>query len=354
MRGLARALLFVLLAISAFATWRAGLAVARDPLLRPLIEASGDEIVAATDRMMASEATPARLAALITRRLAETPRNWIALDALQDVAVERRVTLPSAITRALAEARATDDSLWAQVGGCAACAWDIAQCGLAQAFVCKAPILLTPVEDVRGIVKAGVDYGTGAEIDQLDLGLSVLGLSATALVVVSGGSSGGVKAGTAVVKLARGMDLLSPRLTGTFLDALRRGVDWAALPGVRNGDDLARLVRRDVVAPVMAITADLGRTTEALGPARALHLLPLVDDAADARRLARASEALGPRLVGRAEVLGKARLFRATLRVGSVATELVAGIVGLFVGLGASLAGMIQRVVLRGLRRMIR
>ncbi|MES2143633.1 MAG: hypothetical protein V4516_04585, partial [Pseudomonadota bacterium] len=288
------------MAASAFATWRAGLAVLRDPALRPMVEAGADRIIAATDRMMAAEATSDRMALLITARLAEDPRNWVALDALDEVVAERGMVLPPDVVAAMSTAKAKDDSLTAQLGGCAACAWDIAQCSLSQAFVCKAPILMTPVEDVRGIVKAGVDYSTGAGVDQLDLGLSVLGLSATALVIISGGTSGGIKAGTVLVRLARGMDLLSPRLTGRLVDALRRGIDWAALPAMRSSDDVARLIRGDLLAPVASIASDLARISDAIGPARTLHLLPLVDDAADARGIARAAEALGPKIVGQA------------------------------------------------------
>lgn len=354
MRGLARALLLLLVAASAFATWRAGLIVAHDPALRPMVEAGADQIIAATDRMIAAEATPDRISTLIAARLAEDPRNWVALDALNEVAGERRIVLPADTSAAFTAAKAEDDSLTAQLGGCAACAWDIAHCSLSQAFVCKAPILLTPVEDLRGIVKAGIDYSTGVEVDQLDLGLSVLGLSATALVIVSGGSSGAVKAGTALVRLARGMDLLSPRLTGRLVNALRRGIDWAGLPAVRGSDDLVRLIRADVLTPVASVASDLGRTSDAIGPARTLHLLPLVDDAVDARGIARAAEALGPRVVGRAEVLGKARLLRATVRVGSVATELVSGIVGLVTAMGMAVAGMVHSLLLHSLRRMVR
>jgi hypothetical protein len=354
MRGLARALLLVLVAVSSFATWRAGLAVMRDPALRPMIEASADQIIATTDQVMATEATPVRLTARIAARLTETPRNWVAIDALREVSAERDIRLPADLTEAIGAAQDIDNGVLARLGGCAACAWDIGQCGLSQALVCKAPILMTPVEDLRGIIKAGVDYSTGAEIDQLDLGLSVVGLSATALVLVSGGTSGTIKAGTALARLARGMRLLSPRLTLVLTTALRRGIDWAALPAVRGSDDLVALVRAEELAPLVAIASDLGRTADAAGATRALHLLPLVEDAADARTLARASKALGPRVVGRADILGKARLFRATVRVGSVATELVSGIVGLFVGLGTLIAGMVQSALLRGLRRMAR
>lgn len=354
MQGLVRALLLVLIASSVFATGRAGLEVARDPLLRPMAEATADQIVAATDQLLTAEATPPRLTARIAARLTETPRNWVAIDALQELAAERAVLLPADLRDAIAAAQSTDNDVWARLGGCAACAWDIGQCGLSQALVCKAPILMTPVEDLRGIVKAGVDYSMGVEVDQLDLGLSVVGLSATVLVVASGGTSATIKAGTALVRLARGMRLLSPGLTKVLLNGIRRGIDWTALPAMRGSDDLAAVLRMDELAPIAAIADDLGRTASSAGAVRALHVLPLVDDAADARHLARAAEALGPRLVGRAEVLGKARLFRATVRVGKVATELVSGIVGMLVGLGTLVAGMIQSMLLRGLQRLVR
>jgi hypothetical protein len=353
-RGIARSLLLVLILGSAFLTGASARAVLRDPLLHPLIAATADQITAATDRMMATEATPEHLASLIDLRLHEEPHNWVALDALNEVAAEQGVVFAPDLEQAVKTARALDEGWFAQIGGCAACAWDIARCSLSQAMVCKAPILLTPVEDLRGVIKAGVDYSTGNDIDQLDLGLSVVGLSATALVVVSGGATGALKGGAALVRLARGMNLLSPRLSALLVDTLRGAIDWAAIPAVRSSDDLVRTVRMGAIAPAVVIAGDLGRMTETIGPVRALHLLPMVDDAADARALTRATEALGARVVGRAEVLGKARLFRATVRTGSVAATLVSGLVGLLVGLGMVLSGLVQTAMMRGLRRLAR
>lgn len=83
----------------------------------------------------------------------------------------------------------------------------------------------------------------------------------------------------------------------------------------------------------------------------ALHLLPLVDDAADADKLARAAKSLGPKLVGRAEVLGKARLFRATLRITQTLWFLASGFVGLALSLAGLLGGMVHQRALRRLRR---
>lgn len=346
MRYLARLLLLLALIASLTVTLRTGWQIMSNPALTPLIDRTAAEIVAATDRMMAREATPDRLGTLIAARLAEDPRNWVALQALADEAAARGIPLPPAYDAAWNE----DQGLMALSGDCLACIWDIAACSLSTALICKAPILLTPVEDLRGVVKAGADYSMGQPIDRLDLGLSVVGLGATAAILASGGSSGVLKAGTATIKLARGMGRLSPRLTRTMTAAVTDGIRWADLPGVRGTDDLARVIRADALAPLAGIARDLGRVAEATGPARALHLLPLVDDATDARRLASVSEAVGPRAVAQAEVLGKSRLLRAAVRVSDTALGLMAGLVGAMISAALMLGGWLQTLILRRLR----
>jgi len=342
-RGLYRLGLLILILASAGLTYRSITTLAANPALGPLIERGADEIAALTDRMMAEEATPQRLADLLATRLGEDPRNWVALQAIAELYTERGLVLPDSY----AAAWDADSGLLAQTGSCLSCVWDIATCSLTTALLCKAPILLTPVEDLRGITKAGIDYTSGAEVDRLDLGLSVVGLSATVLIVASGGTSATVKAGTAVVRLARGMRLLTPRLTARLAGAFTDGIRWADLPAVRSFDDLPALVRAEALAPVTATFADLGRTRDILGTSQTLHLLPLVDDAADARALARVSEALGGRTVSRVEVLGKSRLFRATLRISNTATELAAGFAGIVAGIAAAIAHMIQTLMFR-------
>jgi hypothetical protein len=347
MSGAYRLILLFLLLGSAGLGYRSVEAILANPALTPIVDRTADEIVTLTDRMVADEATPERLNELLTLRLAEQPRNWVALEALSDLYAERGLPLPATYQTAWDE----DSGIVAQTGSCLSCAWDIGTCSLSTALLCKAPILLTPVEDLRGLTKAGVDYASGTEVDRLDLGLSVVGLSATALIVASGGTSGTLKAGTALVRLAKGMRLLSPRLTARTTAALTDGIRWADIPAVRGVDDLPALLRADALAPVAATLADLGRTQDALGTTRTLHLLPLVDDAADARTLARVSEALGPGTVSRVEVLGKSRLFRASVRLSNTALELTAGIVGLLAGIGAAVANLIQSLLFRQLRR---
>lgn len=348
MRRFIRLLLGMAVVASAFVTLHSARQVAANPALTPLIERSLDEIIAATDRLMARNATEAHLSQLIATRLAESPRNWVALQALHDEATARGFATPADYDAA----RQADSGVVAATGDCLSCIWDIATCSLSTALICKAPILLTPIEDLRGLAQAGADYASGTPIDQLDLGLSVIGLGATAAIVATGGTSATLKAGTATLRLARGMGRMSPRLARQLGTAFADGIRWSDLPGVRSGDDLSRLIRADVLRPVAATLSDLGRVAGAAGPVHALHLLPLVDDAADARHLANAAEALGPRTVRQAEVLGKTRLLRATLRISNLGMTLILGLSGLMLSVAALLGSLAQSWLLRALRRI--
>jgi len=353
-RGLTRLILLLVLAGSLAGTSLTAARIASDPLLAPFVEASKDQIAAATERMLITAATPETLSAHIANRLAESPRNWLALDALVDLAYERKISLPSALNAAVQTAREDDHSYYATVTSCATCAYDPAQRSLSEVMICQAPIALTPIGDIAGITRAGVAYASGDEVDQIDLALSVVGLGATAAILASGGSSGVVKAGASLAKLARKMDRLSPRLVEMAIDAARAGVNWAALPAVRSLDDLTAAIRTEAFLPLTNTLTDLSRLNTATDATTALHLLPMVDDANDARRLANAAEALGPKLVGRAEVLGKARLFRATLRFSETAWALGAGLVGLMLSTATLISGVIQHALIKRLRRSIK
>ncbi|MFN3845122.1 MAG: hypothetical protein ACK4RZ_04745 [Paracoccaceae bacterium] len=350
MKKLMHIVLLVLLGVSVVVTVRSAGQVAHNPAIAPLIDRSAAEILAITDRMMAREATPERLASLIERRLTEDPRNWVALKALAEVALERGQSLPPAYVAAWAE----DSGFAATTGDCLRCVWDISTCSLSLALICKAPILLTPVEDLRGVIKAGTDYSLGQPIDQLDFGLSVLGLGATGVIMMTGGTSVTVKAGTATIRLARGMGRLSPTLTRNLTVAMTDAIRWTDLPKLRGLDDLPTVLRSDALRPIASTLTDLGRIADAAGPVPALHLLPLIDDATDARRLANVAESLGPRTVGRAEVLGKSRLLRATVRFSDVAISLIVGLIGTLMSIALMVAATMQTLVVRWMRNRLR
>ncbi len=321
-----------------------------DPALSPYRDAAVDEVEAAVNRHLATLA-PDTIPARMTARLAESPRNWIALDALDALATERGQTLPPDLRAALDAARAEDTGFFANAANCAACAYDPAVCALSNVFLCHAPIALTPIGDAAAITRAAIDYMAGEDVDRIDVTLAIVGLGATVTVVATGGTSLVAKAGASGLKLARNMGRLSPRLNAMLARAATDGVDWIALRRAGSVDDIAASLRADAFAPVVRIAADLERVRVATDTTTALHLLPLVDDATDATRLARAAETLGPRVIARAEVLGKARLLRATVRITGTAYALTAGMVGLLLSAALLIGNALQSRLFAALRR---
>ena len=98
--------------------------IAGDPLLRPMVDASIAEIAATSDRMMARETSPERIAARLTELLAQTPRNWLAIQAVEGVAADRGMPLPADLTAQRNQMWDDDSGMIAAVGSCMTCVWD--------------------------------------------------------------------------------------------------------------------------------------------------------------------------------------------------------------------------------------
>lgn len=353
-RALARAGLAALLVASLLLSIPALRAIAADPALRPVIDRGADELRAATDRAMAAEATPDRLAALIETRLAEDPRNWLVLDALMGVVAERALPLPGDLATRVATARAADTGFLATAGSCLACTISLEDCPLTQILLCNAPVTLSPAGDVIGLGRQGWNYATGAEVDDLDLALSALGLGATSVALLSGGSSVTVKLGASTLRLARKAGVMTKGLTGVLTRSAAEAVDLAALRRAGSLDDLGAAFRPAALAPLGDLFTSLSRLNRSLGPTETLHLLRHVDDPADAARLARSAEALGPRTLGRIEVLGKTRLFRLGLRLSDTALRLWSALAGLLLALTGMATATAHATGQRLLRLLLR
>lgn len=350
LRRWTRYLLTMVLAGSLVLTLLSATRIALDPTLTPLREASLAEVTATVERELA-RMSPGTIPGRITTHLAAEPRDWVVLQTLYDLTEELGQPLPPEVAAAYEAAWTEDSGFWANAANCAACILDPAVCTLSNFLMCQAPIVLTPIGDLATILDAGIDYMAGDEVDRIAVALSIVGLGATATVVASGGTSAAAKLGASGMKLARGMGRLSPRLTALVTRAATDGVDWIALRRARSVDDVALSLRADAFAPLVTIAADLDRIRIASDAATALHLLPLIDDANDARRLARATEALGPRVIAKSEVLGKARLLRATVRVTGIGYALISGMVGLILSIAVLLAGAFQSRLFAALRR---
>lgn len=315
-----------------------------------LVERSTEQMQAAYDRALAHSATPERLGALIGERLAESPRNWVALGGLMDLALEQGVPLPENVQTAYALAHAQDFGAYARAQSCLACAYDLRACGMGAELGCGIGVNLTVLGDLISLGRESGAWARGQEVDQLDVTLSFIGVGATGLVLVSGGSSLSVKAGAGMMKVAHRMGRLTPGVRRLYQRAFREGVDWARVPAIRNADDLASVARMDALNPAIEMTGHLGALQARLGTQGALHMVGSVENVTDARRVLRASDALGPRSVGALEVLGKSRFLRVGLRLADTLREALAGLMAAFV----AACGLIWNHLLRRLRKRVK
>ncbi|WP_112310859.1 hypothetical protein [Pseudogemmobacter bohemicus] len=202
---------------------------------------------------------------------------------------------------------------------------------------------------------AGLDWARGEEVDYFSAGLSVIGLGSTAATVATGGTSYTIKIGASVLKLARKLTLLSPRLIGILTDAARRGIRWNEVAKFDTLSDQGRILRPGVFRPFLAVSSDLGRMNARLGARGTLHMMRFVDGPAESSRIAIAAERMGMCSIAAMAVLGKSRFMKATLRWGDEVIGVIAGLVSfltaLTLGLFAGLIGGGEDAFLRRLAK---
>lgn len=349
-RGLARLLLTGLMIASLAVSATNLSALAKAPVGAAFVARGTAGIAAATEHALAVHATPAAVAARLDALLAEAPRNWLAIDAVTALAAERGIALPADLLNRRAEAWDEDSGLRTVAVACLQCIRDAATCDMTLVLMCRAPIELSAVGDLTGVVRGGLDYVAGREVDEVEVILSVIGLTALALAASSGGGSLTVKAGASFAKLAKSMKRLPDAITRPLIRSFREGVAWDGISQVRRLDDLVGLLRVDVMRPAARIAEDAGQMIGKTSVRDGLHLMKYVDDPADLSRMARASDALGPRMVGTIEVLGKSRVMRLTMRMADEVWLIFSGLIG---ALAAALA-LLQSLIFSALSRRLR
>lgn len=336
--------------------WRLD-SLSRDPAFAMLVDASSDRIAARLDRMAAEGITQPAYDAKMRVLLDAEPRNWLAIEAVEEAAsAEGLVQSPDiAARRALADA--ADHGLLATGGKCAACMWDPKACDFSAILWCRAPVDLTPVGDIAGVVRESGNYALGKDVDMFDLTLSAVGLGAEILIPLTFGTSGSVKIGATLLRTGRHMGAVTPAMARFIARTGREAINWNILAATRLGrlsDDLPRAVNPGRLRPLMTLAETTGDLRGTLGLRRTLHVLRFADDPVEAARLARAVEAGGARTVGRLEFLGKSRIFRATLRYADEVVALAVAAFGLATTLLLLVGNLVLNMVLRRLRRGVK
>lgn len=324
------------------ATWGAtGWTLSQHPFAQPVVARGAEAAQAALDRAVARQASADWLAAELAAALSAGDAQDAEL--LLEIAGARGIALPEDLRTSALDLTGADAGLAGQAHDCAACAWDIAACKtLAQIGACALTVELTPLGDVNALRRNGAAWLAGREVDDLEVGLAVLGLAATGTIVVTGGSSATVKAGATLARMARRAGALSPRLVAGLSDAARGVVLWDRVPAVLAGAPAQTALDTARRARLAAAAADVGRIARATSPAQTLAILRHADTPADLARLARLSETAGGETRAALRVLGPARAYRALDRLSApfLAALGLLGLVAAQIGglLGALLA----------------
>ncbi|NVO16509.1 MAG: hypothetical protein HXX10_20980 [Rhodoplanes sp.] len=156
--------------------------------------------------------------------------------------------------------------------------------------------------DVRDAVREGTRLASGAEADELVLGLACVGLAVTAGTYVSLGVAAPARAGVSLVKAAwktgkmgAGLAMWTARSLRGVVDvaAARRAVAGGWLQPAAAARGLREAVKLEKAEPLVDLVRDAGRVQAKAGTRAALDGLKLAEGPKDLARVAKIAEKNG-------------------------------------------------------------
>lgn len=301
-----------------------GWLLSRNPFAAPFIDRSLTEARFAIEAAVAARATPDWLIPQLSAAL-ETG-DMQRLDLLAALAQDQDTPLPEDLAARITEVQAARSGLWAQLSDCGTCMTDMAACPSLRLMVaCTMPFELSPAGDAAALIRQSRNYVSGDEVDEVEAALAGIGIAATAAGLLTMGGSLTVKGAATTLRVARRADALSPGMNRALMAAARGPAPAEALGGMAQ---------------------DLRRISRASSTPEALSVLRHADSAEDLTRLARFSEAAGPKTGRALEVLGNADSLRLLRRLGDLAMAAV-GMIALVLGQIAALLGALAQLFLR-------
>jgi len=296
------------------------------------VDRSSDAIEASIEAEIARNVTPEMVEKRLRERLNEDKRNWVVIESVREMAEVRNITLPHDLLVEYDQAYEEDHDTWENMENCAACLWDVKNCDLSPELICQGVAALSPVGDLTAIIRQSGNYVSGKSVDEFELVLSAVGLGAVIVIPLTGGTSWTVKSGAAMAKIARRMDLTSPKLIRSMRKTLQEATESKTTSNTtlaKLKDKYSKSSRSGSVTPIIDTLNSFARMKESAGLLAALHLIRYVDNSLDARKLARIAEVQKKGTVGVVELLGKNRTLRAAMRYSDEIWGLMSGIVGM-------------------------
>ncbi len=167
--------------------------------------------------------------------------------------------------------------------------------------------------DIRDALREGTRYVNGEKVDEMILGLSVVGIAITAGTYASFGAGAPARVGLSAVKAARKTGRLSARMADWIGRSVREVVDWPALR--RAGGSLAEpavavraareAVKVDKAGGLLKLAGDVGTVQTKAGTKAALDGLRVAQGPADMARVAKLAEKKGGKTRAILKTLGR-------------------------------------------------
>jgi len=218
---------------------------------------------------------------------------------------------------------------------------------------------LTVYGDLRDITLEGGRMLAGEDYSPFILGLSAVGIAATAGTVATGGGGVVVKAGVSFVKFARRAGHMSAGFAARLLRLSEDAIDLPGLKGVLKTLDLAdpagswtrlsKYLGEVKDARIFKVLGKLEEIRAEVGTTEALRLLKRMDKIEDVDEIHTIAKAAGKRTRGVMELTGKST-FRAIKYTANVVQILFEYVWGLILWIGGLLAAIALRVAISAWR----
>ncbi|NOX41909.1 MAG: hypothetical protein GXP05_15850 [Alphaproteobacteria bacterium] len=352
-----RVVLSIALALSLAGSGLSAYSIWRNPAFQWLVDAGNEQIQVQIARLATSSVTQEALDAQLAKFLDKPKRNWVAIEAIEETAATRNLTPSPAIATRRKTAWEEDSGVWHTAKKCAACAWDPKGCDLSAVLICRAPVDLTPVGDIAGVVRESRNYLLGRNVDFFDLSLSIVGLGATVLVFPSGGSSVSIKMGATALKTGRRMGMVSPSLAKYVIRTGKRAIDWRKIAEAKPltfFSDVRGAFHPAAIRPFTQMLQEAGAMRAKVGLVRTLDMLSYASNAKEVHAFGRAVRAGGNQVVGLLRLAGKSRLIRATLRYSPRAARLFLWLTGIVMSLAGFALHLFGVMAFKRLRKRAR
>ncbi|MCE2519432.1 MAG: hypothetical protein J4G15_06350 [Alphaproteobacteria bacterium] len=324
------------------------IAFSQGPFVEPWVVRTKAEALVALDRAIVGQLTPEWVGAELDAAVddEDLARTELLLELVE------REEVP-VLGLQIDKARSYVDreaGLVARLVMCSSCFADPVDCKTPSVFlVCNLPIELTVIGDARVLAEAGADAVAGDSVDRIGVALATVGIGASALAPLTGGTSYSIKLGSTAVRVARRMGVLGNGLSRALSKASDIPFRWNNVDEFVNTGNLDVVTDSRLLRELADIVGDLGTVGRNAHPKDTVFLLRHVENVEDVAGLAQVSKVAGKRTREAVEVLGLQRATKAIKRLSDLAMLTI----GLLCALVGQILALATPVSLRLLRRVV-